>query len=572
MKREAKAWVGAAAGFAALALLLSGCTQPGVDDGTDSTATSSASGASTDLIDAAHSVGAMDDFQVGDTFKATEPIDISLMYRDMPNYPVKDDWLLFSQIEANQNVTFTRTDIPFADWQTKRGLTITGGDAPELMPVFYSGEETAYAGSGVLLPISDYLEYMPNFSALLDDWDLRDYFETKAQSDGKVYHLPGLMEIAKVQYSIIVRDDMWEAAGLTDDPATMEDLQAALQALKDTGLCTSGYPLSAANNAKDIMAQFSPGYGTSLGDWSIQGSSAVWDEDAGEYVFAGMQEGNKELVTYLAGLVSSGLMDPESMTQSTTDNTAAAAKFTSGQSCAMTGNDQDANNAQKTIQENGIDTTVHMLRVPEGPAGDLISGGQRFSSGMIFSSALADDPHFKAILQFVDWLYFSEEGVEFAQWGVQCDDGATDSSTCTYTKDADGVRTLMSDINNAQGLNPAGTKMLTPDYGFGNGVFWPANGTYKDLMLSYYSPIMADFAEKMADKGETATAPPTPMDDDTLQQTGALYTALRDAVNTADTKFILGQQPMSDWDAYVSQLQSLSVDQYIQLYNDAVKQ
>ncbi|MDR2929471.1 MAG: extracellular solute-binding protein [Propionibacteriaceae bacterium] len=563
--------VGAAAALASLALLLAGCSNGPTDGGASGGTTPGDSTAVGVTIDEAHSVGAMASYDIGTTFKATEPVDISLMYRDMPNYPVKDDWMLFSQLEANQNITFTRTDIPFADWSTKRGLTITGGDAPELMPVFYTGEETAYAGSGVLLPISDYVQYMPNFTKILNDWDLADYLDTKRQSDGKYYQLPGLMEIAKVQYSIIVRDDVWEQAGLTEDPTDMAGLKTALQKIKDTGKCTSGYPLSAANNAKDLLQAFGPGYGTSAGEWSLQGSGVVWDSDQSKYVFAGTQDGQKELITYMADLVSSGLMDPESMTQSTADNTAAQAKFTSGQSCAVTGNDQDANNVQKTLKANGIDTTVHMLRIPEGPAGDYIAGGQRFSSGMIFSSKLAEDPHFKAILQFVDWLYFSPEGVEFAQWGVQCDAGVTDSTQCTYTKDASDQRALLADINNAQGLNPAGTKMLTVDYGFSNGVFWPANGTYKDLMLSYYSPIMQDFATKMATKAETDTPPATPMDSDTLQQTGALYTSLKDLVATNDTKFILGQQPMSDWESYVSQLEAASMDQYVQLYNDSVK-
>ena len=568
MKKSRKRLVGTAVALSSLALLLTGCSS-----GTSNTTASNSASASGDQgpIDAAHSVGAMDNYAVGTTFKASEPIDISLLYRDHPNYPVKDSWMIFQQLQANQNVTFTRTEIPLSDWQTKRGLVITGGDAPELMPVFYTGEETQYVSSGALLPISDYVQYMPNFEKILNDWGLSDYLDTKRQSDGKYYLLPGLMQTAKQQYSIIVRDDAWKAAGITSDPQTMDDLQADLQKLKTLGTC--GVPLSAANNASDILQAFSPGYNTAMGAWALQGSGVVWDSTQNKHVYAGEQDGYKQLVQYMANLVSSGLMDPESLTQSTSDNSAAEAKFASSQSCAITGNDQNAITYQQDLVNAGVNTTVHMLMIPDGPFGGYIPGGARFSSGMIFSAKLADDPHFKAILQFVDWLYFSEQGIEFAQWGVQCPTGVTDSTQCTYTKDASGNRTLLPDIRNSQGLgDPNAPKLLNTDYGFSNGVFWPANGTYNDLMMSYYSKMEQDFMNSMSNKKELATPPATPMDADTLETVGNMYNSLKDITQQNLVQFILGQKSMSDWDSYVSQLQSASVDQYVQLYNDNVKQ
>ena len=561
MRKTRKGIAVAIAAVSSLALMLSGCSE-----GTPNPSGSGSSG-SVEAIDAAHSVGAMDNYAVGTTFKAGEKIEISLLYRDHPNYPVKADWLILKQLEANQNVTFKRTDIPLSDWQTKRGLIVAGGDAPQVMPVFYSGEETAYVASGALLPISDYVQYMPNFSKILKDWGLSDYLDTKRQADGKYYQLPGLMEISKVQYSIIVRDDVWAAAGLKDDPKDMAALKDALLKMKNTGMCgTLG--LSAANNAYDILQALQNGYNTQAGDWAWQSGSAMWD--GSKYVFSGSQDGYKQLITYMADLVSSGAMDPESMTQSTTNSDQAIAKFVGGQSCAITGNDQNANNFQDQLKGNGVNTTVHMLRIPEGPYGDYIQGGTRFSSGLIFSAKLAQDPHFKAILQLVDWLYYSAEGIEFAQWGVECKNGETSSATCTYTKSG-GVRKLMPDVNNSQGLNPGeGRKMLNVDYGFSNGVFWPANGSYKDLMLSYYSPIMQDFSSKMANKKELPVPPNTPMDQDTLDKLNGYYTTLRTMENENLVKFVLGQRPMSDWDKYVSELKNAGSEEYIKIFNDSI--
>jgi putative aldouronate transport system substrate-binding protein len=564
--RKTRKWiVGAGLAVSVLSLTLTGC---GGNTSSDNTATTGANGAT---IDEAHSVGAMADYAVGTDFKASQPVDISLLYRDHSNYPVKDDWMFFQQLQQNQNVTFTRDDIPMADWQTKRGLEITGGNPSEVMPIFYLGEETPYVASGVLLPISDYVQYMPNFQADLKNWGLSDALDTHRQADGKYYDLPSLMEIPNLQYSIIVRDDAWQAAGLKDDPTTMDELQADLKQLKDSGQC-SQYPLSAGNNAKDILQAYAPGYNTQAGDWMWQGGSAYWDGSQNKYVFSGAQDQYKDLLTFMSGLVSSGLMDPASMTQGTTDNSASDQKFTTGQSCATTGNDQDATRLQKTLQQGGTDTTTHLLNIPAGPYGNYITGGTRFGPGLIFSAKLADDPHFKAILQFVDWLYFSQNGIEFAQWGVPCPTGVTDSTQCTYTKAADGTRKLLPDINNSQGLNPAGTKLLNVDYGFSNGAFWLGSGSFKELMMSYYTPIKQAFINKVSNKQELPIAPNTPMDSDTQQAVSALYTALRDSENTNLAKFITGQSSVTnDWNSYISELQGMSMDQYITYYNDNVK-
>jgi len=78
------------------------------DEGTDGDAVASDLGM----------VGAMEDFGVGDTFVATEPVVLSMLYRDHPNYPLNEDWLFFQTVEANQKVTFDITTAPLSDWES----------------------------------------------------------------------------------------------------------------------------------------------------------------------------------------------------------------------------------------------------------------------------------------------------------------------------------------------------------------------------------------------------------------------------------------------------------------------
>ena len=569
MRNTRKGVVIVAVALTAFGLALTGCSSSSGGSGSTS---ASASGVS---IDADHSVGAMDNYAVGTTFKATQPIDISMLYRDHSNYPEQPGWLIFSALQANQNVTFNLTKVPLSDWQTKRSQYITtAANEPEVMPVFYSGEETQYVNSGALLPISDYVQYMPNFQKDLQDFGLSSYLDTKRQADGKYYQLPGLMQSVILQYSILVRDDKWQAAGLTSDPTNLTDLQTDLQKLKDTGQCQ--VPLTAGNNAKDILQAWSPNYNTLVGDWAIQNGAQMWDASQNKYVGAATQPGAQDLTKYMAGLVSAGLMDKDSMTQGTNDNSASDQKLENGTACAVTGNYQDLARLQTALNASGNNTTMHMLTLPQSSDGKTyITGGQRFSSGMVFGASLKNDPHFLAILQFIDWLYYSPEGVEFAQWGVQCPQGVTDDTQCTYTKDANGNRQLLPTINNSQGLNPAAgknAKMLNTDYGFSNGVFWPANGTFDDLIMSYLPPAEQNFMEREKDVVERPTAPSTPLDSDALEDVATYAQQLRDTQNQWTTDFIVGNKdPNTQWSDYQAALQAAGLDKLVQIYNDNVK-
>ncbi|MFY9712091.1 MAG: sugar ABC transporter substrate-binding protein, partial [Microbacterium sp.] len=175
----------------------------------------------------------------------------------------------------------------------------------------------------------------------------------------------------------------------------------------------------------------------------------------------------------------------------------------------------------------------------------------------------ADKPYFKALLQFVDWLYYSDEGLEFAQWGVEGE---------TFAKDADGTRVLNSDIAWSS-INAGAPKLLNADYGYSNGVFLLANGSSRDLVLSMMTDDIAEWTERQLDAKEQLKTPPAPLLNELeLEQTSLLQTQLSDAVQAATAGFITGQRSIDDdWDAYVSEIEGLGADQLIDTINTALE-
>ena len=69
-------------------------------------------GDATDLAE--NRVGAMADYGVGDQFKATEPLTFSILYNNHPNYPLKEDWLFWSELTKRTNVKLEPVAVPLA--------------------------------------------------------------------------------------------------------------------------------------------------------------------------------------------------------------------------------------------------------------------------------------------------------------------------------------------------------------------------------------------------------------------------------------------------------------------------
>lgn len=497
-------------------------------------------------------VGAMEKYEVGDTFKATEPVKFSLLYRDHPSYAYNKDWLFWKALEENQNVTFDIVSAPLSDWNDRKSLLIGSGDAPSIIPVADPGSEAPYVAGGALLPVSDYLEYLPNFTDKVEKWDLTDQIDALRQEDGKFYILPGLLEAPRPQYSIAVRSDIWDELDLKD-PATMDELIASFEVVKEAH--PDQYPFSDRWQLNATLNAFAPNFGTSAG-WGYRG--VTWDEAAEEYVYTGATEGYRDLVFFFAELVEKGLMDPESLSQ---NDDQAIQKIGSEESLAIGSNDQTLLDYRKTFEDAGNkEADVRLIKVPAGTAGDKMASNGRFESGLLISSSAAKEDNFVAMLQFIDWLYYSDEGLEFAKWGVEGE---------TYSK-VDGVRTIAEDID-INGMNPGAPKALNADFGFHNGVFMPGHGSTIDLTQSMLREEVVEFQTAMLEKTELPTPPNWPLTELEREQASLWEGALKDYVDQNTAKFILGQRPLSEWDAYVSELESMSMSSFLDVVNTAQK-
>lgn len=496
-------------------------------------------------------VGAMEDYAAGVQFKATEPIDLSILYSDHPNYPIQDDWLLWSEITERTNVTLEPTVVPMSDYEQKRSLLIGAGNAPLIIPKTYPGQEEPFVASGAILPVSQYLDLMPNFSKKVEEWGLEENIETLRQADGEFYVLPGLHENPWQDYTIAVRTDVMEDLGL-EAPKNWDEFHDLLTAIKEE--YPDSYPLSDRFMGGSLMNVIAMTFGTSAG-WGYNG--AQWNEEAGEFEYTGASDEYRAFVEYMHSLVEEGLLDPESFTQ---DDDSAIQKLVSGNSFAISTNAQTIVNDYRPALEDNIEgATISKIPLPAGPAGNVISGTTQLENGIMINAQAVENENFEAMMQFIDWLWYSDEGNEFVKWGVE---------GTTYQKDESGKRTLAENVDYV-GLNPGAPTHLQKDYGFSGGVF--AYGGSTELLQSTFSEEELKFQAAMAEKELLPLAPPFPLKESEREQATLLETPLADTTNQATLQFILGQRDLSEWDAYVAELEGKGMNTYLDLVNTAHK-
>ena len=235
----------------------------------------------------------------------------------------------------------------------------------------------------------------------------------------------------------------------------------------------------------------------------------TFDKDKDEFVYMTRTEGFKEFVDYFRNLVDNDVFDTEYFTQ---DDDQAVQKFVTGQSFFITTNAQELIKHRQTMEETlEEDFEVKKLVVPAGSEGNVIYG-QRLDYGVMISNKILENENFKAILQFIDWLYYSDEDREFVIWGVERETYNVVDGKCVPREDISFVH-----------FNEGAPTHLQSDYGFFNGVFL-YGGVTTDLLHSIMEDEEIVFQEAMLSKEYTDILPAAPLDDAKGEETSMLST------------------------------------------------
>ena len=525
------------------------------------------------------------DYEYGDHFYSEEPVTYTMMFNDNPAYPMKDTWQtegIFKAIEEATNVHLELTIVDNSNYTDKVSLAVSSGDSPYIIPKIY--DEKAYVTGGGIVAVSDWVQYMPNYSNFVEEYSMQPELETLRQADGKYYRLAGLKETALQDYTFLIRKDIFDAAGYDvttlEDDWTWEEFADVLKGVKaymvEQGMCeesdyiwsdmwcgaTSGYGQGGC-----LLNLLGASYGLHTG-WGITTNyGLVYNAETDAFESGNTSEAYKQAYSVIQDLVRSKVLDPETWTQ---EDETAMNKFYRGETAIIT-----TNRAQYVAQEEGIteqlgagNFELYRIVTPVGN-NNYQAENQRLECGVCISSRALDElgeEDFIKMMRFVDWLWYSEEGQILTKWGIEGE---------TYTVSEDGTYSL-TPAYYCGGLSIAKTSDdqvdMREELGYACGNYMYGGNT--ELLTSNFSADLQEFYARQNEYRDLRPLDPTVAFDDLDMEQATLWgTPLTDTQNTWTNRFAMDQADVeADWDQYVSEVEAQNLQNLIDMYNETYQE
>ena len=517
------------------------------------------------------------------TFHSDEPVTYTISFSDASWYAMQPEWQsegIFKKIEDLTNVHLDITSYDSGDYNQKINLAINSGAATYIIPKVYS--EDQYVAGGGVVAVSDYVQYMPNYSAFVKNYDMEPDLETIKQSDGKYYRLPGLHQAALQDYTIMVRDDIFAAAGYDvrelEKDWTWESLHDVLVNVKKymvaQGMCSEKDYIwsdlwcgeSGKGTGGNLLKLMGASYNVVSG-WAMDGSNGgiKFDANKKEFYSSSISDDFKKMVTVANSFIKDGILDPETFTQS--DDTANN-KFYNGKTVIKSTNRSSMANDITGI-ENILgkgNCSVYVTAYPSGTNKNLAETS-RLECGVMLSQKALDElgeEGFVKMVRFVDWLFYSKEAYSLCKWGPE-------GETWHYV-DVDGkkIKQLLPGFK-CSGLGISGSEDdvdIRLKWGYAGGNYFYGHSTAEST--DNFTPEVQDlYARYGKYKTVAKVDPKAKPTEDEREQLNLWAVPLIDNINAWTLNFIVGQKDINkDWDAYVSSCKNLKVDDIVKMTNE----
>ena len=472
----------------------------------------------------------------------------SVLYNDNQTTPFRTDWLILQEYEKRANVILDVKLGDDSDYEKAIFQTFDSGKIPDIVLKVWPGTIESYANTGILLPFSDYEEYLPHFRAYIAAYGLQDELDRLRMENGKYYMLPGYRRQIQVQ-QWAYRKDLFDLHGLTV-PRTYEEMFDSLVVLRD--IYPGSTPITASWGGAHLLAMMGAGYDIPAG-WN---GNAHYNEHLNVWEFAPATEQYRELHAFLHRCYNSGILDPEMFDQS---NEAYNAKILDGRALiVVTWITSGFDNWNTILRKNGISQGEWFpMPVPESTIGiRAVPGVDAFRKGLIVPARVANESYFLDLLAFLDWAVYSEEGRTLTTWGIE---GLTFKQTPEEKRFLPYIRTPK---------NPDATVDIRKEYGFDLMFNLVENEEHEDYKKP---PEIVAFLENSLQAGEIAAlAPDLKIPLGSLEAVGMVHARIAPYVAEMSRKFITGEYSINaDWNAYITELENRGKKTIEAIWNDA---
>lgn len=442
----------------------------------------------------------------------------------------------------------------------------SGTDIPDVMRWSPSiVRVTEMFNQGLLLNLSEYEEYLPNFNAMLEEIpSLRTFLST---SDGNLMALANVvLNPQHITSWMGLRLDWLDALGL-DVPQTTEAYREALQAFQDNDMNGNGLPDETlavrTNGLTSLNIVLSPAFGVK----QMAAALDSWYYDDDGQVYATMlTEEARAYVGYLASLYEQGLMWDQSFDDTTEDFN--MYKLSESRA-SMVGAHWDSLLANTELNGYGMRSEFAPIRpLSDGTHASAIRERNYEGGFRMMFSATCEAP--ERVLAFFDWFY-STEGTQMSYYGEVAPGGnyfVRDVSAYEAVGLTAAPYEMIGTDKYYEELaqEPRLTTKLGANTIFPQGMIAGADAVAGDFYFSYdeeacgrsmdiaYNMNNLEWAvENMYPSIQLATA--TADQNSVLSDHADMFTYMEEMY----IKFIKNVEPMENWDAFVEACENMGM-------------
>lgn len=428
------------------------------------------------------------------------------------------------------------------DWQ----LVDYGTYADSVGPMLTTGQVDAdvillpdqdvnqnYIKSGLFAPIDEYFDSMPNFTAWLEANPV-----IKAEitaEDGHIYYVPGT-NVGKDYQPVLMYNQVWLDKAGKEAPSTLDEFVELIRYyaendMNDNGDASDETPMSIMSAFLPYM--FGPAFGLDL----VSGFQA--DEEGNVFYAYADAENYKAYLEFLHGLYEEGLIEIE---YTSLDRDQVIERISND----LTGVAFDFSWAMSMMYSNVLpyyDGTAATAFVGAQPLSGEYEGYYvgRVELGNMFG-VNANSENIELACKFLDYA-MSEENQEMYQWGIEGE---------SYTVDADGNKTFTEQASDNDWLQQLG---INPSFVF------PAQQS-----VGSTDALVADWHAEINAWQEQFVVDPWPFIYSTEDESDVINTYMVDIQTLVDEKaaaFISGTESLDDFEAYVSGLNALNLEEVL---------
>ena len=474
-----------------------------------------------------------------------EKITVKVLGQKDPGATEWGDLELFKKVEEMTNIHFEFELAEPSTYVEKKNLALASGEYPDvIMREATINDEDTYGPQGVFINLKPLIEqYAPNLTKRLEEHP--DMKAAITAMDGNIYGLPYYMQTSTMNPHLAFFDTQWlENVGM-DMPVTTDDLYDLLKAFKEKDANGNGDP---SDEIPWSGAGLTSLNGFILPAFTGLSGGATFDIKDSKVVFAPTLPEFKEYLAYINKLYKDGLIDPEMLTQTSQQALAKAKSGTVGiYNVSPTNLPPETTSLQDCLEPLISATNKEKVTRAYSP---VYTG-----RGIITDKA----KHPEALMRWFDlWYAKDDEGIEGLNGNtlfvglenVHWEYASADKKTYKFIEPITGF----ADINASVSVN-----MHMPSYL--NFLAYPSDFPLMEMKVKAVQgrqePYMKTFYPRNVRYTEAEH-----------ERASLLETDINSYVEQMIAKFLIGDEPIDNFDKFVSTLESMNLNELLKIKQD----